>query len=239
MPPKFLDIDGTSSESYQIALEGPIIRKTGDLLEIVNKDGTDFAILRCANPVNDSDVVNFLTFKTKKGNVVIKRQADTSASIPTNTAVRGFLVVSTAGTGAVIGDLLYDDGSSSGPMSIVGKDDGRSIVVTVPLTGGSVEFDAETIYTWDDDGLVWIKSSNLAATGAERIIKLPFGIAATVDSTTQIPANAEVYRREIDITTVYPATKEITIGHSTTDDLLGDSAAVPNELTRKFWECMS
>jgi len=67
---------------------------------------------------------------TKEKMPIISRQADCSAALPANTGARGWVVVTIAGPGAEIGDLLYDNGSGVGNMTIVAAIESRTIVVT-------------------------------------------------------------------------------------------------------------
>jgi hypothetical protein len=231
MSDNYIDIRGTSETILQIGIDGAQIKNNAGVLEAKNSDDSALARLKAAAPQSDDDVVNFLTFKTKKGNVIVKEQVDTSTAIPNNTAVERFLVVTTPGNGAVIGDLLYDDGSNSGLMTIIAKDDGRTIFTTKAMSGGNVELIAEAIYGWDETGGNWVLQSTVGdAPGTERIIEYSIATNATTDSSNDIPANAKIYRREVEITTVYPATVEMKVGHSTTDDLLIASTSSPKRI---------
>ena len=132
-------------------------------------------------------------------------------------------MVTTAGTGAAIGDLLFDDGSSSGNMEILSAVNGRTIATTVALTGGTIEFETDSIYTWDSDGssgsVQWVKIGDIGSVvGAQRLIRFAIG-TATVDSSSEIPANARILRCDVDITTAYNggATIEVGVAGGTTD----------------------
>ena len=72
----------------------------------------------------------------------VSRQANCSVAIPNNTAVEGWVVPTTFGSGVVNGDLLYDDGTSTGTMEISARVEGRAITVTDALTGGTITFPA-------------------------------------------------------------------------------------------------
>ena len=227
----YQDIRGTTEEIFQISLEGPQIKNNSGVIEARNSDDSDLAIVRAAAPVDDNDVVNYITFKTKKGNVIVKDQADCSSALPANTGVERFLVVTTPGSGAVIGDLLYDDGSGSGNMEIIPKDDGRTIFCTQSFTGGNIELEGDAVYGWDDTGAVWVLQATIGdATGAERVISYPIGTSATIDSSKEIPANAEIYRREVEITTAYPVGIDIEVGNSDDSDLLIASTSTPKRI---------
>lgn len=227
----YQDIAGTSEEKYQIGLEGIHIKNSNGVGQIRDADDSALARLQVAAPVDNNDVVDFLTFKTKKGNVIVKGQVDTSVAIPNNTATERFLLVTTPGNGAVSGSLLYDSGSGSGAMTIIAPDDGRTIFTTEAFTGGNIEVVGNAVYGWDSVGDVWVLQSTVGdATGAQRVIVYNVGTAATTDSAEEIPQNAVVFRREVQITAVYPPGTELLLGNEDDDDLLMASNSTPKRV---------
>lgn len=215
-------IRGLIGTIFQLGLGGPQLKPSGTGV-IEHRDSADaaFAIARGATPVGDNDLVTKLYADQLTKPLIVKRQADTSSSIPANTATRGFVVVTTAGSGAVIGDVLFDDGTGVGTMTILagGPQEGRVIVVTDALAGGTIEFDADTMYIWDDDALTWIKAGDIGSvTGADRVICVPFDFndqGGTVDSTAEVPASAIITKSIIKITTDFDGTSPtITLGNS-------------------------
>ncbi len=203
--------------------DGPMLKNNAGVLEIRDADDVALAIVRGATPVGDTDLVNKLYADSLSKPVIVSRQADTSASIPTNTAARGFLVVSTAGSGAVIGDLLFDDGSSSGPMAILAAIEGRCIAVTDALTGGTVTFEADSIYIWDDDGTTWVKVGDVGnVTGAMRVIRYILDNTASQDSATSIDANNVIHSAQLKLTTPYSGGATINVGTTADADLILD-----------------
>jgi hypothetical protein len=127
-------------------------------------------------------------------------------------------VVTTAGSGAVIGDVLFDNGlNDSNPMAILAKNDGREIAVMNALSGGTISLDVNSIYIWDDDGLAWVKIGDVGnTTGPVRMIRYAIATAASVDSIAQIPANAIITRTNI--TTPYSGGATIDNGDTGTAD---------------------
>lgn len=209
----FKNLVGTMNSYFQVdGPSGPRVKNNAGVFQSRNSDDTAFARFQVATPTADDDAVTKLYADTLEKPLIVARQADTSASLPTNTGVRGFVVVTTPGTGAAIGDVLYDDGSASGTMSILSAVEGRTIAVTDSLTGGSIEFDADSIYIWDDDGTSWLKVGDVGSvTGADRIIRFALG-TATVDSSSSVPANARVTQAWVDVTTPYNAGATISLG---------------------------
>ena len=127
------------------------------------------------------------------------------------------MVVTTAGSGTVIGDLLFDDGSSVGTMEIIGKLEGRTIAITDSLSGGTISFDTDSIYCWDEDGSVWVKIGDIGSvTGAEREIRYVIDNSATQDSTTATPVSNRVTYCALEVTTPYSGGATIQVGDTGT-----------------------
>ena len=219
----FKKIKGIIGATFQLDAvnDGPLLKNSAGVIEGRDSADTIFAILRGGTPIGDNDLVNKLYADTLSKPIIVKRQANTSAAIPDNTAVRGFVVVSTAGTGAVIGDLLYDDGSNSGLMQILAAVEGRTIAVTDALTGGTVEFTTDSIYIWDEDGTVWVKVGDVGnVTGAMRVIRYAINNTASQDSSTSIDANNVVQSVSLKITTPYSGGAAIEIGTTADANLI-------------------
>jgi len=223
----FKNLVGSMSSFFQFGgPTGMAIKEAGGLLQVRNADDTAFARLQVDTPTADSDAVTKLYADTLEKPLIVSRQADTSAALPTNTGVRGFVVVTTAGSGAAIGDLLYDDGSGAGTMSILAAVEGRTIAVTDALTGGTITFDADSIYIWDADAGTpeWVKIGDIGSvTGTVRVIRFSVG-TATVDSATSIAANDRILSASLDVTTPYSGGATIELGKAGgTVDLIQDA----------------
>jgi len=209
---------------------------TDGVFEMRNADDNAHIGLRALAPVNDSDVVTKYYADSLEKPLIIKRQADCSTAIPNNTGTRGFVVVTTAGNGASIGDILYDDGSGSGQMAIVTAVEGRSLAVTDSLSGGTIFFDPDSIYIWDADGSAWTKIGDIGSvTGAQRTVRIPIDNTAQQDSTNQIPANARIDSVSLEITTAYSGGGTIQIGNTTTANLIMDTTDNVPQNTNKKW----
>jgi hypothetical protein len=219
----FSKLRGTIEGLFQIGKDGAQLKDSGtDELHLRNSDDSAFARLKVSTPVDDLDAVNKIYADSIAKPIIIKEQIDTSVSIPNNTAVRRFLVVTTAGSGANIGDLLYDDGSNTGVMQILTAVEGRTIAVTDTLSGGTITLQADSIYIWDADGGAWLKVGDVGAvSGAVRTIRFPIdNTAGAQDSVEQIPANAIIHDCQIIITTSYSGGATLQVGRSSDPDLL-------------------
>jgi len=228
MPPSniYKNLEGTLATIFQFGIDRPNIRSlvTGEL-EVRNAADSGYAIMRVATPVGDNDAVNKLYADTLSKPLIVSRQANTSVSLPANTGVRGFVVVSTAGSGAAVGDILYDDGTGAGTMTILPAIEGRTIAVTDALTGGTVTFETDSIYIWDDDGTAWLKIGDIGSvTGAIRAIRYTITNAASQDSASSIPANERILLAWFEVTTPYSGGAAIAVGNTTTTDLFMGTA---------------
>lgn len=224
-------IRGTIESIFMIGLNGPQLKDSSGVLQVRNSADSGFARLQAATPTGDQDVVTKLYADQLEKPMIVSRQADCSSSLPANTATRGFVVVTTAGTGAVIGDVLYDDGTSTGTMTIMPAVEGRTIAVTDSLTGGTISFEADSIYIWDDDGTEWLKIGDIGnITGPVRVIQYTIDNSASQDSTTSIPAGNQVLKCSLEITTPYSGGGTIEIG--TTADADAFQATTDNRPQR-------
>lgn len=214
------NLAGTFSDLFGVGgSNGPTFKDNSGVLEVRNSDDSAFQIARGLTPVGNDDFVTKLYADSLEKPLIVSRQADCSVSLPNNTAVQGWVVVSTAGSGAVIGDMLFDDGSGSGTMAIVSVVEGRTIAVTDSLSGGTATFDADSIYIWDSDGSAWIKIGDIGSvTGARRTIRVALGFTAAQDTTTQIPAGNRVWGCWLEVTSPYNGGATISVGDTVTAD---------------------
>ena len=216
------NIRGIIGNIIQVGLTGFQIKNNSGVAEIRNADDNGYAVLRAAAPVADNDVTNKKYVDSIEKPLIVKRQADCTTAIPDNTSVRGFVVVTTAGSGAVVGDILYDNGlNDSIPMEILSAIEGRTIAVTEALTGGTATFEGDSIYIWDAQTSSWLKVGDVGGvTGAIRTIRFIVDNSASQDSDTSIPANARVFDCNFEVTTAYSGGATVAIGNSTTANLI-------------------
>ena len=215
------------------------LKNNAGVIEARDKDDAAFVILRALSPVEDNDVVTKYYADSLEKPLIVKRQENCSAALPVNTAIRGWVVVTTAGTGAAIGDVLYDDGSDdASDMAIVAAVEGRTLAITDALSGGTISFDTDSIYISDEDGSVWVKIGDIGSvTGPVRVVRYAIDNSASQDSTFTIPANARILDCQVEITTAYSAGGTISVGYegalteiqATTDNSAQDKATYSKE----------
>lgn len=218
----FKNLLGTIATSFKIGIAGPILKTLGLAeLSLRNSDDSGFAALKVGTPTNGQHAVTKDYADSLEGIIIISRQADCTSALPANTGTAGYVVVTTAGTGAAVGDLLKDDGSSTGNMAIITARNGRTISLTVALTGGTATFGANSLYTWDAEGTAWALAGDVGGlTGSVRVVRYAITNSATQDSASTIPANARILAARVEITTPYSGGATLAIGRSGSTSLL-------------------
>jgi len=151
----WLKIRGTIETTFQIGLNGPQWNNNSGNLEARNSGNSAFTIVRGASPVGDNDLTNKQYVDTITTRTVVAVQFNGNNALPTNSATEQFYVVTTSGSTANIGTLIWDDGSGSGNATILAAAP-RSIITTVALTGGTISFAADSQYFWDTGSSSWI-----------------------------------------------------------------------------------
>lgn len=226
MPPSdvWRNIKGTLSQTFNFGLKQPLIRSvSGGHLEVRNAANSAYANMRGLDPVVAQDFVTKIYADALQTPIVVTAQVDGDTT-PTNSGTAHYIVVNSNGTDADIGDVWYDDGSGSGNAQLMTANAGRTIAVTIPLTGGTATFDGDSIYIWDDDTTAWLKIGDIGSvSGAVREIRYTFTFAnATTDSTATIPANNRITFCSVQVTTPFSGgvgPRTIKVGNTTTTDL--------------------
>lgn len=216
MSNKFDKVRGWIGSIFQFGLGGPQVKRNGDNLDFRNADDTGYVNVRAKSPLLDDDLTTKKYVDSVEGILIISRQADTSASIPNNTAARGFVMITTAGFGGtVIGQLLFDNGlNDAQPMEIIAVKDGRTVHTTTALSGGTITFQTDSLYTWDaNETGSWILSSDVGnLSGPLRIMEIDIDNSASQDGVASIPSNSKVYWTRLRVNNSYSAGTTISIG---------------------------
>jgi hypothetical protein len=81
--------------------------------------------------------------------ILVSMQFNGNDGLPQNGSGAPFYyVVTTSGASAVIGDLLYDNGSGTGTVTVVPMAVGQTIIPSQTFTGGTITLNQGVIYTW-------------------------------------------------------------------------------------------
>ena len=223
----FSKIRGTIETAFQFGIGRSQIKSqsTGEL-DARNAADSAYAVVRVGSPVGVSDAVTKLYADSLSKPLIATAQFDGNNVLPTNSGSLHYIAVTTTGANATIGEVLFDDGSGAGTVTVLAAQNGRTIATTIALSGGTVTLDPDAIYLWDADGSsgtanTWVKIGDIGSTtGATREIRYAITNAATQDSTTLIPANAVIIAAEVKVTTPYSGGGTIAVGQAGNTTLL-------------------
>lgn len=218
-------IRGTLSTIFQLGPSGPNLKNNSGVIEARNSADSGYAIVRGSSPVGDNDLVTKAYADTLLP-VVVSDQFNGNNALPSNTSTEHFILVTTTGSNASIGQILWDDGTSTGTVTVIAAASGRLITPSVALSGGTVTFNANSIYSWT--GSTWQDVGGTSVSGALREIRMSITNAGSQSSATQIPANAIITYSEVKVETPYSGGATIQLGISGTTNLFqdtGDSVA--------------
>lgn len=216
-----MKIKGIIDSIFQIGTNQ--VKSTSDIVEVRNLADNAYAQLKLLDPpvtnvvAEDPYGVTIKHFFTRQNNLIIVGEKDCDVALPTNTATRQLWVVSTAGNGAVLGGLLYDDGSGSGNMIPIGTHNGRTVSILADCsTAGLAE---HRVYMWETD--TWYDIGSTASVGyaAERIV---IGTDASYLSSNNITAGKHIDRIKVIVGTGYENVPSTTLelGSESDADLL-------------------
>jgi hypothetical protein len=207
---------GTSADEYSIGLNGAKLERVSEnKLKVQKNDDSGLANLEVATPTSNNDAVNKITLDKALKPVKVGRQADCSTALPSNTGTAGYVVVTKAGNGANLGDLLYDDGTSTGTMEIIVPTEGDVIVVNTNLTGNDLELKATYLYLYKSSS--WSLPSD-SGSRQTRVVTFDYE-DTTVDSELTIPVGARVTNCVVYIETAFSTGATIEVGDSVDADL--------------------
>jgi hypothetical protein len=186
--------------------------------------------IKIKTPENNLDSVTKFYIDSNVRPLRITRQADCSVVIPENTDTEGFLVVTTDGTEASLGSILYDNGLSEGTMKVVDAEIGLTIACSSTFSGGTVELDGCSIYLWNTE---WIKIGDISNyTNALRAVRIILNTDAMQESTFEVPANSYIQKIIFLINNAYSESSFVTIGHDEDADVLVNSTEINVTIAR-------
>jgi hypothetical protein len=207
-------IRGTIETAFQIGLGGPQLKNNSGAIDVRNSGDSAYAIVRGATPLANNDLATKAYVDQNSKPFPVGLQFNGNNPLPSNSSTEQFYVVSTTGANATIGQILWDDGSNTGTVTVLAALSGRLIGTTASLSGGTVTFLADALYMWDSGASTWFNVSASASSGSTREIRLPITNAASQSSASQIPANAYVVDARLSITTPYSGGATISLGYS-------------------------
>lgn len=217
----FQKIRGTIESIFQLGLGGPQLKNNSGIIEARNSTDATYAVVRGAPPVGDNDFVTKLFLQSNATPCVVTAQFDGNNPLPANTGTEHYIVVTTTGANAAIGEIIYDNGSGSGTAVLLAASDGRMIFTTQAYSGGTISLQADSIYVWDSTTSSWLQEgSSQQTSGSVRCIKFAIGTSASYSSASDIPANATILSATVDVTTPYSGGATISVGRTGSTSLL-------------------
>jgi hypothetical protein len=206
-------IRGTIETAFQLGLGGPQLKNNAGAIEARNAGDSAFAVVRGGAAVADNDLTTKQYVDTLFSRSVVSAQFDGNNAIPANTGTERFLIVTTTGANATIGQLLWDDGSGAGNMVVLAAK-AQMVITTTAFSGGTITLKADTPYVWDTVSTSWVNAGGTSLSGAVREIRYAITNAASQDSASQIPANAQVVETQVEIVTPYSGGATISVGQA-------------------------
>jgi len=202
--------------------------------DVVEAKGTAGALtqVRGADPVGDSDFVTKKFLQTR-ANVFVTGQIDGNSPPSAATAGAGAIYVCTTTGGTYTVDLLYRSNGSTWEDIFSGSTpEGLDITVTDDLTSGTVEYQGDHRYVWDEDNTQWVDvGTAVSATTLQRTARLALAFDTTSPAAiVTVPDNSRPNRIVVNVTQVFDGTTPtLTIGDTSDPDRL--ATAVETDLT--------
>jgi hypothetical protein len=218
----FSRISGVVNSFFQIGgPAGPGINDNAGALEAKNSSNSSFVTMSVGTPTLDAHAATKAYVDTIFKPIVVTLQFNGSSSLPSNSAVEQYYVVTTTGSNATIGQLLWDDGSNSGTVTVLPAKLGNEIVTGASFTGGTITLSTNSNYIWS--GSAWINPApNI--TGAIYCIDMAITTGASQSSATSIPANAIILRSDVNVEVAFSNGATIAVGQTGTTNLLQGTA---------------
>jgi hypothetical protein len=208
----FSRIAGVVNSFFQVGgPSGPGWNNNSGNLEGKNSGNSAFVIVRGATPVTDNDLATKAYVDTIFKPIPVSLQFNGNNALPSNSGTEQWYVVTTSGSNATIGQVLWDDGTGTGTVTVLPAKAGNEIVTTTTFTGGTITLLGNQNYVWS--GTAWTNISPSVA-GAMYVIDFAIGTGASQSSVNSIPASAVVYRADVTITTAYSAGTTISVGQT-------------------------
>lgn len=224
---KAYDVNGIST-NVELGKRGPRLKNNSDVIEHRNQDDDGFVVARGAHPLDENDFATKRYVDTHSG-ISVTGQID-GGSPPAVQAAGTVYVCTTAGGVYVLNTLYRSDGSSWIAITL---SEGMTMVATDGFTGGTVEFTADHLYLWDEDGTSWNDiGPSAASSGVVKTARLTVTYEDTgVNLLKLLPAGAVASKIVVNVTQVWDDPLcTLIVGDTVDDDRL--MTAVGNDLTK-------
>lgn len=193
------------STDVELGIDGPRIKVDGTAVAFRDTADTAYAQIKAATPTTDDAVVT-KGYLERTANVIVSNQID-GTSPPA--VINGVVYVCTT-TGGVYTEKNLYRGEGGSWVELV-PFAGMRMAVTVPLTGGNIEFLGDTIYLWDGDTSNWINIGPYVPVVAGKLVKservdLAFNTASPLNIGASVPVGARPFMVIVNVTQTFNGT---------------------------------
>jgi hypothetical protein len=210
--------------NVELGKAGPRIKDSSGVIEHRNAADSAYAITRGAHPVGDNDLVTKRYLETR-ADVSVTGQINGGS--PPAVVPGAVYIVTTAGGGYSLKELYYGGAAAWEAITVP---EGLKIVVTDALTGGTDEYEADTVYVWDADGATWVMIGPApGVTGVEKNERLTIDYTDVGDNNlgSPIPINGIVNKVIVNVTQAFNGTAPLlNIGDAGDADRLMDEVEI-------------
>jgi len=197
---------------------GTKLKENSGIMESRNNADSAYAVFRAATPVGDDDVVTKGWVERRYG---IKITGQINGGSPPAASSYGRIFICTTAGGAYTLKYLYRDTGSAWEEIV--PIEGMTVAVTDALSGGTDEYEADTVYVWDADAGTWDKVGPIIDpnTGLMNHVKVTLTHTDTGDNNvgSALPSGAVVMSVSANVSQVFDGSvNELKVGDGVDDD---------------------
>ncbi len=218
--------------NVELGKGGPRIKDSSGVIEHRNAADDGYVIARGDHPVGDNDLVTKRYLETRAD---VQVTGQINGGSPPGVVQGAVYIVTTAGGGYSLKELYYGGASS---WELITVPEGLTIVVTDALTGGTDEYEADTVYVWDEDGSTWVKiGPSVSVTGVEKNerVTIDYTDVGNNNVGSPIPINGIVNKVIVNVTQAFNGTTPLlNIGDAGDPDRLMDEIEIDLETVGRY-----
>jgi hypothetical protein len=204
------------SGNVELGKGGPRLKNNSGVVEHRNPADSDFVVVRGAHPIDDNDLVTKRFLETRAD---VRVTGQINGGSPPAVVPGAVYIVTTAGGSYSLKELYYGGASSWEAITVP---EGLRIAVTDALTGGTDEYQADTVYVWDEDGGDWVLIGPVPSVpGMVRNERATLTYGDTGDNNlgSAVPTDGIAQTITVNVTQAFNGTTpELKIGDSGDDD---------------------
>jgi len=216
----YMNLHGTSQESFQVGLSGVILLNDSENLKLVKDDGTTLANVTIAEPTAQNHASTRKFSRERCVKIDFGFDGGSAPAAGSNTDKYG--LCHTSGGAYTAGVLYFDDGTS---LVAITHDDSRLAVNRAGAISGTVSMLDDHLYIYDITTDAWtaVGPFDESSLGAVKAVKVD-ATTSTSSSSVSIPSGSIVMKASLDVTTSYPVGTTIELGISSSAALFMTSS---------------